>query len=131
MWLNTPLRPLEACGTSGQKVVLNGGLNVSTLDGWWAEAWDGTNGFAVGSTRTHADGAVQWQRDAAALYDCLEQDVLPLFWDRDAAGVPRRWIARMERSIATLAWRYCGNRMLEDYVRNCYVPAAGGSTSDA
>ena len=131
VWLNTPLRPLEACGTSGQKVVLNGGLNVSTLDGWWAEAWDGTNGFAVGSTRTHADGAVQWQRDAAALYDCLEQDVLPLFWDRDAAGVPRRWIARMERSIATLAWRYCGNRMLEDYVRNCYVPAAGGSTSDA
>ena len=129
VWLNTPVRPLEACGTSGQKVVLNGGLNLSTLDGWWAEAWDGTNGFAIGTTRTHADGGIQWQRDAAALYDCLEQEVIPLFCDRDPAGVPRRWIARMQRSITTLAWRYSGNRMVEDYVRECYLPAAGGSTS--
>jgi starch phosphorylase len=129
VWLNTPLRPLEACGTSGQKVLLNGGLNVSTLDGWWAEAWDGTNGFAIGSSRVHADYGTQWHRDAAALYDCLEREVVPLFWDCDRSGVPQAWVARMKRSIATLAWRYSGSRMVDDYARDYYAPAAGGTTS--
>ena len=129
VWLNTPLRPLEACGTSGQKVVLNGGLNLSVLDGWWAEAYDGHNGFAVGTSSVHTNPDVQWQRDAASLYDTLEQRVIPLFFDRDAAGLPRGWLAAMKRSIMTLAWRYNADRMVSDYVRHTYLPAVGGLVS--
>lgn len=128
VWLNTPLRPLEASGTSGQKVVLNGGLNVSVLDGWWAEAYDGENGFAIGSGAVHSDTAVQWARDAEALYRTLEQEVLPLFFDVDRDGLPRRWIDRMKRSITTLAWRFSADRMVIDYVNGCYLPAAGGTS---
>jgi len=126
VWLNTPLRPLEACGTSGQKVVLNGGLNLSVLDGWWAEAYDGENGFAIGSSHVHADEAVQWQRDAADLYDALESQLLPIFFDVNESGLPRRWIRRMKRSIMSLAFRYNADRMVTDYVTACYLPAAGG-----
>ena len=126
VWLNTPLRPLEASGTSGQKAALNGVLNCSILDGWWAEACDGQNGFAIGSDATHADPSVQWQRDAAALYDTLEQQVIPLFFDRDSGDLPRRWIQRMKRSIVTLAWRFNADRMVLDYANTFYVPAAGG-----
>jgi glycogen phosphorylase len=129
VWLNTPLRPLEACGTSGQKVVFNGGLNLSVLDGWWAEAYDGRNGFAIGDGAVHAKPDVQWQRDAAALYDKLEQEVIPLFFDRDASGLPRGWIERMKRSMMSLAWRYNADRMVTDYVAQSYLPAAGGQTS--
>jgi starch phosphorylase len=128
VWLNTPLRPLEASGTSGQKVVLNGGLNLSTLDGWWAEAYDGQNGFAIGSGSVHVDGATQWRRDAAALYDVLETEVVPLFFDVDATGLPRRWIRSVKRSIMTLGWRYNADRMVMDYVNAFYLPAAGGLT---
>ena len=128
VWLNTPLRPLEASGTSGQKVVLNGGLNLSTLDGWWAEAYDGHNGFAIGSGSVHAAPAIQWSRDAASLYDVLETEVTPLFFDFDAAGLPSRWIRFMKHSIMTLAWRYNADRMVMDYVDACYLPAAGGLT---
>lgn len=129
VWLNTPLRPLEACGTSGQKVVLNGGINLSVLDGWWAEAYDGLNGFAVGTSNVHAVPEVQWQRDACSLYDVLERRVLPLFYARDAAGLPRGWIAMMKRSIMTLACRYNADRMVSDYVRHTYLPAVGGLVS--
>jgi starch phosphorylase len=125
VWVNTPQRPLEACGTSGQKVVLNGGLNLSTLDGWWAEAYDGQNGFAVGSTFVHADAGEQWRRDAASLYDALERLVVPSFYERDASGLPRRWIARMCRSILTLPWRFNAQRMVTDYVERYYLPASG------
>ncbi len=128
VWLNTPLRPLEASGTSGQKVALNGGLNFSTLDGWWAEAYDGHNGFAIGSGSVHADPAIQWGRDAASFYDVLETEVAPLFFDFDAAGLPSRWIRFMKHSIMTLAWRYNADRMVIDYVNACYLPAAGGLT---
>lgn len=128
VWLNTPLRPLEACGTSGQKVVLNGGLNLSILDGWWAEAYDGENGFAIGSSWVHADFAAQWQRDATVLYETVGRDVLPTFFDRDATGLPTRWIRRMKRSIMSLAWRYNADRMVSDYVTSCYLPAAGGNS---
>jgi starch phosphorylase len=126
LWLNNPRRPLEASGTSGQKVVLNGGLNLSILDGWWAEAYDGFNGFAIGNGSTHADPDVQDARDAEHLYSALESNVVPLYYQRDADGLPRAWIARMKRAIRTLGWRFNADRMVMDYVRRCYLPAAGG-----
>ena len=126
VWLNTPLRPLEASGTSGQKAVVNGVLNFSVLDGWWAEAYDGQNGFAIGSDAAHADPNVQWRRDAATLYDTLERVVVPVFFDRDRHGLPHRWIRRMKRSIATLAWRFSADRMVVDYANAYYIPTVGG-----
>jgi starch phosphorylase len=126
VWLNTPRRPLEASGTSGQKVVLNGGLNLSVLDGWWAEAYDGANGFAVGRGEAHVSAEVQDARDAEELFRVLEQEVIPLYYDRDFDGLPRAWIARMKRAIRTLGWRFNSDRMVMDYVRQCYLPAAGG-----
>ena len=127
-WLNTPRRPLEACGTSGQKCILNGALNVSILDGWWAEAYDGSNGFAIGHGEIHSNPDLQDEHDALALFDTLEREVIPAFYDRDAEGLPRRWIARVKRAIRTLAWRYNADRMVMDYVEQCYLPAAGGET---
>jgi glycogen phosphorylase len=129
VWLNTPLRPLEACGTSGQKVIFNGGVNCSVLDGWWAEAFDGHNGFAIGDGIVHANPDVQWGRDAAALYETLEENLVPLFYDRDAAGLPTGWLQLMKRSIMSLAWRYNADRMVTDYVSHSYLPAAGGLCS--
>ena len=130
VWLNNPRRPLEASGTSGQKVVLNGGLNCSILDGWWAEAFDGRNGFAIGRGETHAQDEITDQRDAAALYNVLEKEVIPLFYDRDSDGLPREWIRMMKNSISSLAWRFSAHRMVMDYARACYVPAAGGVSCD-
>jgi starch phosphorylase len=129
VWLNTPLRPLEACGTSGQKAALNGVLNASVLDGWWAEAHDGLNGFAIGSSRTHRDSGEQWKRDAESFYQLLEGEIQPLFYETDAHGVPVEWVARMKRAIQTLAWRYNADRMLIDYALGCYLSAAGGRVS--
>jgi glycogen phosphorylase len=126
VWLNAPRRPLEASGTSGQKVVLNGGLNLSVLDGWWAEAYDGSNGFAIRRGEAHVNPEVQDARDAEALYQTLEQEVIPLYYERDVDGLPRAWIARMKWAIRTLGWRFNSNRMVMDYVRQCYLPAAGG-----
>jgi starch phosphorylase len=130
VWLNNPRRPLEASGTSGQKVVLNGGLNLSVLDGWWAEAYDGMNGFAIGSGRTHSDMQVHDSRDGEDLYRVLREEVVPLFYQRDQDGLPRGWIKRMKRTIRTLGWRFNANRMVMDYTSKCYVPAAGGTSSD-
>ena len=129
VWLNTPVRPLEASGTSGQKAAINGALNLSILDGWWAEAYNGLNGFAIGSEATHADPAVQWRRDAAALYSVLENEVIPVFYERDEGGIPRRWIRHMKRSIMTLAWRFSADRMVLDYATTRYLPAAGGASA--
>ena len=110
-------------------------LNCSILDGWWAEAYDGGNGFAIGDGEVHADPDVQDERDALALFDLLEQEVVPLYYERPgkssepgAADVPHRWMARVKRAIRTLAWRYNADRMVIDYVRECYLPAAGGDT---
>jgi starch phosphorylase len=127
-WLNTPRRPLEACGTSGQKCILNGVLNVSIPDGWWAEAYDGNNGFSIGSGEIHSNPDVQDERDAEALFATLEGEVIPLYYDRGSQNIPRGWIARVKRAIRTLAWRYNADRMVMDYVEECYLPAAGGTT---
>jgi len=130
VWLNTPRRPLEASGTSGQKVVLNGGLNLSILDGWWAEAYDGLNGFAVGAGRTHTRTELHDNRDATDLFRVLREEVIPLYYQRDADGLPRGWIKRMKRTIRTLGWRFNADRMVMDYASKCYVPAAGGTSSN-
>jgi starch phosphorylase len=129
VWLNTPRRPLEASGTSGQKVVFNGGLNLSVLDGWWAEAYDGLNGFGIGQGETHTSVDVHDRRDAEALAAVLSDQVIPLYYDRDRDGLPRGWIARMKRAIRTLGWRFSAQRMVADYVLKTYVPAAGGTSS--
>jgi starch phosphorylase len=130
VWLNNPRRPLEASGTSGQKVVLNGGLNLSVLDGWWAEAYDGLNGFAIGTGRTHSNMDVHDTRDGDALYQVLKDEVIPLYYQRDRDGLPRGWIKRMKRTIRTLGWRFNADRMVMDYTLKAYVPAAGGTSSD-
>jgi glycogen phosphorylase len=130
VWLNNPRRPLEASGTSGQKVVLNGGLNLSVLDGWWAEAYDGLNGFAIGTGRTHSDMSVHDTRDGEDLYRVLSEEVIPLYYQRDRDGLPRGWIKRMKRTIRTLGWRFNADRMVMDYTMKCYVPAAAGTSSD-
>ena len=126
LWLNNPRRPLEASGTSGQKVVLNGGLNCSILDGWWAEAYDGQNGFAIGTGRTHVDQAVQDERDGRHLYDVLASEVIPLYYNRNADDLPLAWIKRMKHAIRTLGWRFNADRMVMDYAQHTYVAAAGG-----
>jgi len=130
VWLNNPRRPLEASGTSGQKVVLNGGLNLSVLDGWWAEAFDGMNGFAIGTGRTHSNMNVHDTRDGEDLMRTLSEEVVPLYYARDRDGLPRGWIKRMKRTIRTLGWRFNADRMVMDYTQKCYVPAAGGTSSE-
>ncbi len=128
-WLNNPQRPLEACGTSGMKVVLNGGLHISVRDGWWAEAYDGENGFAIGTGEIHADQAIQDQRDAEELFRVLEDEVVPMYYEnRNSAGVPRCWVDQIKHSIRTLAWRFNADRMVQDYVEHLYLPAAIGSS---
>jgi glycogen phosphorylase len=130
VWLNTPRRPLEASGTSGQKVVLNGGLNLSIVDGWWAEAYDGLNGFAIGTGRTHSNPEIQDIRDGEDLMRTLRDQVIPLYYERDRDGLPRGWIKRMKRTIKTLGWRFNADRMVMDYTLKCYLPAAGGISSE-
>src|SRR5215469_9872779 len=106
VWLNNPRRPLEASGTSGQKVVLNGGLNLSVLDGWWAEAYDGLNGFSIGKGRTHSNMQMHDKRDGEDLYRVLHEELIPLYYQRDRDGLPRGWIQRMKLTIRTLGWRF-------------------------
>jgi starch phosphorylase len=125
VWLNNPRRPQEASGTSGQKALLNGALNCSVLDGWWAEAYDGLNGFAIGDGVTHVDVEEQDRRDSQSLYDVLQNEIIPIFYNRDDLDVPREWVARMKRTIRTLGWRFNTDRMVIDYTRECYLPAAG------
>jgi starch phosphorylase len=120
VWLNVPRRPLEASGTSGEKVAMNGGLNLSVLDGWWLEGYDGTNGFAVGSSVDGAEAADVDASDAESLYSLLEQQVVPLYYDRDGDGLPRKWISMMKNSIATLVPEFNSDRMVEEYARRIY-----------
>ncbi len=119
VWINTPLRPWEACGTSGMKVLVNGGLNLSELDGWWAEAWEPGLGWALGARDDHGDGVA----DAEDVYRLLEEEVVPSFYDRDAAGIPRAWVARIRASMGRLTPRFSANRMVREYTERLYLPA--------
>jgi starch phosphorylase len=130
VWMNLPRRPLEACGTSGQKAVLNGALNLSILDGWWAEGYDGTNGFAVGNGAEHSNWETQDESDFESLFGVLEQKVVPCYYDREAeTGIPRRWIGMQKSALRTLAWRFSAHRMVREYTLACYLPAVGGLTT--
>jgi len=129
VWLNNPQRPLEACGTSGQKIVLNGALNLSVLDGWWNEAYDGENGFAIGHGGMHNDANVQYQRDTEFLYETLEKEVIPLYYQRDPSGIPHHWLRRMKAAIQSLGWLFSADRMVRDYAERFYMHAA--STTSA
>jgi starch phosphorylase len=124
VWINTPQRPWEACGTSGMKVLVNGGLNLSELDGWWAEAYQPRVGWALGDGKEH-DGSPEWDAiEAARLYELLEHQVIPEFYSRDESGLPRAWVARVRESMASLTPMYSANRAVREYVEHCYLPAA-------
>ena len=129
VWLNTPRRPLEASGTSGMKASMNGAANVSVLDGWWDEGWTGDNGWAIGGRESLSDEAAQDWADAMDLYRILETEVVPTYYDRDAAGLPKAWIELMRRSISSNLWRFSTTRMLHEYTERLYLPAAGISTA--
>lgn len=124
VWLNTPRRPLEASGTSGQKILCNGGLNLSILDGWWREAYDGTNGFAIGEDSQPASVVEQDRLDNANLCRVLSEEVIPSFYDRDERGIPRQWIAKIRRSMATMLPRFTTWRMVQEYAEKYYRPAS-------
>ena len=123
LWINTPRRPWEACGTSGMKILANGGLNLSELDGWWEEAYAPELGWAIGGGARHGEQE-QDALDAEALYAALEGQIVPEFYDRDGEGIPRAWLARIRRSMAVLAPRYCSTRMVHEYITKAYLPAA-------
>ncbi|MDE3117956.1 MAG: alpha-glucan family phosphorylase [Nitrospirota bacterium] len=123
VWLNTPRRPWEACGTSGMKVLVNGGLNLSELDGWWAEAYTPDVGWALGDGREHHEPDYD-AVEATRLYEILEQQVIPEFYDRDRAGAPHAWLKRIRASMARLTPRFSGNRMVREYVDTIYAPAS-------
>ena len=124
VWLNNPRRPLEASGTSGQKAAMNGVLNLSILDGWWPEGFNGANGWAIGGERSYDDDEKADAADADALYAVLEREVVPLYYERDAAGVPSEWMRRSAEAIASVTPHFNAQRMVKDYVRRYYAPAS-------
>ena len=121
VWLNTPRRPLEASGTSGMKAGCGGCLNLSILDGWWREGYDGTNGFAIGEDRQADSVEEQDRSDAVNLYEVLTQQVIPLFYQRDAKGVPRQWLQRIRRAMVTLVPQFTTRRMVREYTERYYL----------
>jgi starch phosphorylase len=124
VWLNTPRRPWEASGTSGMKVLVNGGINLSELDGWWAEAYTPEAGWALGDGLEHDDDRAWDAAEADALYETLEREVVPEFYTRDKEGVPTAWVARMRESMARLTLRFSANRTVREYTEQRYLPAA-------
>jgi starch phosphorylase len=129
LWLNSPRRPLEACGTSGMKAVFNATLNCSTLDGWWDEAYDTKNGFAFGDGAVHVDAARQDRHDAQSLSEVLHQRVVPLYYEREGQRIPLAWLRMAKHALKTLAWRYNADRMVIDYTRRMYLPASRTQTA--
>ena len=123
VWLNTPRRPLEASGTSGMKVGANGGLNLSILDGWWDEGYDPARGWAIGTGEEYDDRKHQDNVESQSLYDILESELVPLFYERGTDGLPRRWIAKMKASMRELCPAFNTNRMVREYAERFYVPA--------
>jgi starch phosphorylase len=124
VWINTPRRPWEACGTSGMKVLVNGGLNLSELDGWWAEAYAPDVGWAIGDGRNRGDDPAWDAAEADTLYGLLEREIVPAFYTRDAGGLPRGWIARVRESMARLTPAFSASRALREYLETYYLPAA-------
>ena len=122
VWLNNPRRPREASGTSGQKASLNGIPNLSILDGWWAEGYNGRNGWAIGSGIEYDSEEEQDQRDADELYRVLEEEVIPLYYERDDEGLPRQWLSRMREAIKTAGAYFTTRRMVKEYVERLYTP---------
>jgi starch phosphorylase len=124
VWLNTPRRPNEASGTSGQKAALNGGLNFSVLDGWWREGYNGQNGWAIGKDVDYENADAQDAEDAQNLYDILEKEIVPLYYQiRSSDGLPGEWIARMKESIRTNGPQFSMRRMVREYLDRMYIPA--------
>ncbi|MCA9062971.1 MAG: alpha-glucan family phosphorylase, partial [Planctomycetaceae bacterium] len=123
VWLNTPRRPAEACGTSGMKTLFNGGLNVSVRDGWWDEAWTAETGWQIGNA-DETDPAIRDPREAAELMDLLEHQVIPEFYDRNSQGIPTRWLQRVRASMFQLTPHFTSDRMVREYVEQAYAPAA-------
>ncbi len=130
VWLNNPRRPLEASGTSGMKAAANGGVNMSVLDGWWDEGWNGENGWAIGGREPLADEGAQDYADAEDLYRLLEEEVVPRYYERDADGLPQAWLKLMRASISSTIWGFSTTRMLHEYVERLYLPAAGVSAPE-
>jgi len=131
LWINTPRRPWEACGTSGMKVLANGGLNISELDGWWAEAYTPEIGWAIGDGREHGEDAAWDTSEVESLYTLLEQHVVPEFYDRDTQGLPSRWLERIRESMATLTPEFSASRAIREYTNDHYLPAAAGYNARA
>ena len=126
LWINTPRRPWEACGTSGMKVLANGGLNISELDGWWAEAYTPKIGWAIGDGREHGEDAAWDTSEVESLYTLLEQQVVPEFYERDAQGLPSKWLERVRESMATLTPQFSAGRAIREYTNDHYLPAVTG-----